>query len=80
MTDLMFLNWKEKKHQALKSLIILDNDFKKVAQIEDFRALELIDDEKSNLGKSLIFEKYLKARIFKHLRFRVIQQVLVKNL
>jgi hypothetical protein len=47
-------------------------DFKKVAQPKDYKAFELIEDEKSRLGRCIVFEKYLKARVFKHLRFRVI--------
>ena len=70
--DLMYINWKSKKQDALRNLMRLSNEFKSVAQTKDTKAIDLIEDEKGKLGYSLVFEKYLKSRVFMHLRFRVI--------
>ena len=49
------------------------------SRINDVLVFEIIDEEKSKLGKSIIYDKFLKQKVMQKLRLRVMQQVLLKN-
>ena len=49
------------------------------SRINDVMVFEIIDEEKSKLGKSIIYDKFLKQKVMQKLRLRVMQQVLLKN-